>query len=141
MRTGMQLVEFGPRERAAELGVASLGDAELVAVLLGTGMAGQPVAQVAAALLQTLGGLEGIARLGPHAIAAHPGLGLAKAVRIAAALELGKRLTQRAARPREPLKSSAAVAALFAPSSPPSITKRCGWSRSTDATACAAPVA
>ncbi len=105
----------GPRERAFETGVASLGDADLLSVLLGTGLAGRPVALVAAGLLEHVGGLEALARLGPAAIAAHPGVGPAKAVRIVASLELGRRCVQRAGRPMGTLDSSAAVAARLGP--------------------------
>src|SRR4051812_28900868 len=84
-----------PRERALDEGVASLGDADLLAVLLGTGLAGRPVALVAAGLLEGAGGLSCLARLGPAAIAEHPGVGPAKALRIAAALELGRRSARR----------------------------------------------
>src|SRR4051812_35986582 len=76
----------GPRERALEEGVGTLGDAELLAILLGTGLAGRPATVVAAALLDSAGGLEALAQLGPGAIAGHPGVGIVKAVRIVAAL-------------------------------------------------------
>src|SRR5580700_8081931 len=42
---------IGPRERAAALGIEHLGDADLVAILLGTGAPGLPVAVLAAMLL------------------------------------------------------------------------------------------
>jgi DNA repair protein RadC len=105
----------GPRERALDEGVAALGDADLLAVLLGTGLAGRSVALVAAGLLERAGGLENLARLGPAAIAEHPGVGLAKALRIAASLELGRRCARRAARCGAALTSSAAVAARMTP--------------------------
>ncbi len=54
----------GPRERALEDGIASLGDAELLAVLLGTGLAGRPVGLVAAALLEGFSGPDGLLRAG-----------------------------------------------------------------------------
>lgn len=105
----------GPRERALDDGVAALGDAELLAVLLGTGTQGRPVGLVAAGLLERAGTLEGLARCGPRVLAEHPGVGLAKAVRLAAGFELGQRVSARAARPREALRSSAEVAAWFTP--------------------------
>lgn len=103
----------GPRERALMEGVAVLGDADLLAILLGTGLAGRPVTVVAAALLDRAGGLANLARLAPAAIAEHPGVGLIKALRLAAALELGAR----AARPvlRARLCNSAEVAAAMGP--------------------------
>ncbi len=105
----------GFRERAVEEGIASLGDAELVAVVLGTGLAGQPVGLLAGALLERFGGLDGLSRAGPGALADHRGVGLAKALRLAASLELGRRAGERASRPREPLRTSAEVAAWLAP--------------------------
>lgn len=105
----------GPRERALEAGFAVLGDADLLAIVLGTGCAGRHVTLVSAALLEEFGGLEGLARAGPSSLAQHPGLGLAKALRIAGALELGRRAFQQAMRPREPLRTSASVAAYFMP--------------------------
>jgi DNA repair protein RadC len=105
----------GPRERALEEGVASLGDADLLAILLGTGLAGRPVSLVAAGLLDGAGGLAGLVRLGPAAIAEHPGVGPAKALRIAASLELGRRGARRLARVTAPITSSATVAARMSP--------------------------
>jgi DNA repair protein RadC len=101
----------GPRERALEEGIWSLGDADLLAIVLGTGLVGTPVTLVSAAILARFSGLEGLSRLGPHALAEHPGLGLAKALRIAASLELGRRAFERAVRPRPPVRSSAEIAA------------------------------
>jgi DNA repair protein RadC len=72
-----------------------LGDAELLSLLLGTGSAGHPVEQVALALLEAAGGIEGIARLGPHAFALEAGVGPVKAARLAAAMELGRRVVVR----------------------------------------------
>ncbi len=103
-----------PRERALEEGVGALGDGDLLAILLGTGLSGRPVTLVAAGLLESAGGVTALARLGPKAIAEHPGVGPAKALRIAAALELGQRVARRAAIPLGEVRSSAAVAAFAA---------------------------
>jgi DNA repair protein RadC len=105
----------GPRERVLDGGVARVGDAELVAILLGTGLAGRPVQLVAAALVERFGGLEGMARAGPMALAEHPGVGIAKALRLAASFELGRRAVRCAVRPRAPLRTSAEVAAWSSP--------------------------
>lgn len=105
---------IGPRERAQSDGTGTLGDADLLAILLGTGLAGRPVTVVAAALLDRFGGLGGLAKVGPAALAEHPGVGMAKALRVAAALELGAR----ASRPPAGLvtvTSSAEVAAYMGP--------------------------
>lgn len=78
------------RERALAFGVQSLADIDLLVLLLGTGTSGEPVALSAAALLEASGGLHGIARLGPHGLWRR-GIGPAKATRIAAAVEFGRR--------------------------------------------------
>ncbi len=100
----------GPRERALLDGIAALGDIELLAILLGTGLAGRPASLVAAALLDDTSGVAGLLRLGPQALAEHPGIGLAKALRIGAGLELGRRTLTRGPRPTVPLRHSKAVA-------------------------------
>jgi DNA repair protein RadC len=103
----------GPRERALDQGVDRLSDADLVSLLLGTGTAAQPVGLLAATLLERAGGLPGVARLGPAALADCPGLGWAKALRLSAGLELGRRSVRTALEPRTPLRSSAHVADLL----------------------------
>jgi DNA repair protein RadC len=87
-----------PRERLFEAGVDALGDAELIALLLGTGGAGQPVGVVAADVLARHGGLCGLARAGVGELAVSGGVGVAKAARIAAAVELGRRVGCESAR-------------------------------------------
>lgn len=64
----------------------------MLTLLLGTGSTGHSVEQVALALLESSGGIEGIARLGPHAFAGQRGIGPVKAARLAAAIELGRRV-------------------------------------------------
>jgi DNA repair protein RadC len=78
------------REHALAFGVQNLADVDLLTLLLGTGSVGEPVALSAAALLEGSGGLPGIARLGPHALSRR-GIGPAKATRVAAAVEFGRR--------------------------------------------------
>lgn len=102
------------RERALQSGVHDLGDAELVSLLLGTGTAGASVEHVALSLLEAAGGIEGIARLGPHAFAVQPGVGPVKAARLAAALELGRRVVIRTLAERRPLIDSFEAAAEWA---------------------------
>ncbi|MEO8484930.1 MAG: DNA repair protein RadC [Betaproteobacteria bacterium] len=80
-----------PRERLVAHGVASLTDAELVAVVLGTGTAGSSSLDVAHALLERCEGLRGISRAEPAALAAMRGLGAGKAARLAAGIEIARR--------------------------------------------------
>ena len=77
-----------PRERLLERGADYLTDAELVAVLLRTGIRGKNAVELARELLETFGGITGMlaAKLG-----AVKGLGPAKRAQLAAALELARR--------------------------------------------------
>jgi DNA repair protein RadC len=81
----------GPRERAAMAGMECLGDAELLAIVLGTGCTGVPVGVLAARLLEEHGGVGGLARAGVGELGEPPGMGTAKGARVAAAIELGRR--------------------------------------------------
>ena len=107
--------EAGPRERAIKDGIAAVSDADLLAMVLGSGFVGRPVSLVAAMLLEEVGGLAGLVRRGPSLLATHAGLGNAKALRIAAAIELGRRAVEQAAQPRASLCTSVEVAAFLAP--------------------------
>jgi DNA repair protein RadC len=80
------------REQALVAGVEALHNVELLALLLGTGTRGASALTVAAMLLEHVGGLGALDRLGVSALATRHGIGLAKATRILAALELGRRL-------------------------------------------------
>ncbi len=85
----------GPRERMRAVGTEGLSDAELVAVLLGTGARKEPVGVLASRLLHDLGGINGLLRLGTGALERLPGLGPTKASRLMAAVELGRRVVTR----------------------------------------------
>jgi DNA repair protein RadC len=94
------------RERALSGDLVNLADAELLAILIGTGSAGESVSELAGDLLHALGGLEGLSRMNPHGIATRRGIGFAKATRIAAAIELGRRVTLAGLRERTTLLTS-----------------------------------
>src|SRR5512136_989426 len=81
-----------PRERLAKLGPQSLTTAELLAILLRVGMAGESAVQVGQRLLQTFGGISGIHRASFDELSRQKGIKLAKAAQIKAAIELGRRL-------------------------------------------------
>ena len=83
-----------PRERLLRLGTAALGDAELLAILVGSGGGGQTAVDVGRRLVR-LGGRDGVAglcRLTADDLAALPGIGSAKAAVLLAAMELGRRV-------------------------------------------------
>jgi DNA repair protein RadC len=105
----------GPRERALTVGLDGLSDSELVALLLGTGGRGEPVARLSARLLEEVGGLGGLERHGPGGLAGFAGLGRAKAYRLLAALELGRRAHARPLRRGTAIVSSRDVDAALRP--------------------------
>jgi DNA repair protein RadC len=98
-----------PRERLLAQGPRALGDAELVAVLLRTGQAGESALTLARRLLAGVGGLAGLATATPEALAGR-GVGPAKAAAVVAAVEIGRRLARAEVRERDPLGHPAAVA-------------------------------
>lgn len=106
---------YGPRERLREVGVDGLSDTELVALVLGTGSVRDPVAIVAAKLIENAGGIAGLEQQGLGVLARHPGIGPCKAARIIAALQLGKRLCTRRVSRGRPLTSSQEVDATMRP--------------------------
>jgi len=105
-----------PRERLLALGPGALTTVELLAILIGTGRAGASAPDVAAALLSGGGpGLAQLARRTAAELAAVPGVGHAKAARIAAGLELGRRLQEEGRPERTRIRSPADVYRWFAP--------------------------
>lgn len=81
-----------PRERLLNLGSAALSAQEILALLLGRGIAGESVMVTAQRLLSEFGSLRGIANASIEEISRVRGIGIAKAAQIQAAFELGKRL-------------------------------------------------
>jgi DNA repair protein RadC len=80
-----------PREKLLALGPAALADAELIALLLRTGLPGLSVLQLAQQVLDRFGGLTGLLHSGPAELKAIKGLGPAKRAELAAVLELARR--------------------------------------------------
>jgi DNA repair protein RadC len=81
-----------PREKLQQFGPASLSNAELIAILLRVGSAGEDVVALSQRLLVTYGGLAGLHRAVFDSLAAEHGMGMAKTSALKAALELGRRL-------------------------------------------------
>ena len=96
-----------PRERLWQHGAEHLADHELLALVLGTGVRGQPALVVAATLIGAAGGLPALARAAPAELAVAHGVGAARAARLAAGFELGRRAL--AVRDRAHLADAAAV--------------------------------
>jgi DNA repair protein RadC len=80
-----------PREKLLARGSTALSDAELLAVFFGTGQRGLNAIDLGRQLLHRHGGLRGLLRLSCDELVREPGLGLARASRLCAALELATR--------------------------------------------------
>src|SRR5262245_9235989 len=80
------------RERLDEKGATRLSDAEMVAVVLGTGHRGHNVIEVASAALARFGGLRQLAEASEPDLCTLPGFGPVRAAIVNASLELGRRL-------------------------------------------------
>lgn len=114
-KSAAHAAQVGPRERLMMSGEQALSDAELLAVVLGTGAPGDPVGVVAQKLIERSGGLRGLRHAGLAAISTCPGIGMTKACRLRAAIELGVRLSTRPLLRGEPVRSSIDVAAVLRP--------------------------
>jgi DNA repair protein RadC len=85
-----------PREKLMAQGAASLADAELLALLLRTGIKGQGVLQLADAVLERCGGFGGLLRMPPAELGRIKGLGPARRAELSAVVEMARRsLSQR----------------------------------------------
>lgn len=102
-----------PRERLARHGATALSDRELVAVLLGTGSRQKPVMELAEDLVSR--GLPHLAGRSARDLAGECGLGVAKAGRLSAALELGRRVASGCGAERLVLHTPEEVAAYLLP--------------------------
>ena len=80
-----------PREKLLARGESALSDAELLAIVLRTGIAGMGVLQMAQSLLDTHGGLRGLLGAGADSLKRTKGLGPAKRAEILAVLALARR--------------------------------------------------
>src|SRR5690349_10068146 len=96
-----------PRERLLALGPASLADAELLAILLRTGVKGKSAVDLARELLSRFGSISALLEAG--SAADMPGLGKAKLAQLKAAVELARRALGEEIASRDALSSPRAV--------------------------------
>ncbi len=99
----------GPRERLAQAGAECLSEAELLALLLGTGSREETVTVLAARILMAGGGLAGLSRMGRGELLRLHGLGEGKASRLLAAIEIGRRVASQPLHRGRRIASSADV--------------------------------
>jgi len=83
-----------PREKLAVHGARALSDAELIAILLRTGVSGANAIEVARQLLEKYGSLTGLSRCSVDELSKIKGVKFAKAVQLVAAFGLGDRLAR-----------------------------------------------
>jgi DNA repair protein RadC len=102
-----------PRERLQSLGASALTNAELIAILLGTGTRDENVLELATRLHSIYGGLGGLSKLNVAELSQEHGMGFAKASRLRAALELGLRLASTHPEERVIVRSPAEISGLL----------------------------
>jgi DNA repair protein RadC len=98
-----------PRERLLAQGPTALSDAELLALLLGSGGAGASAIDCARGALQRVGSLGALLTAPIGTIQEIPGWGLAGYTRLQAVVELGKRMLREEAQRAAPMDSPQAV--------------------------------
>ena len=102
-----------PRERLREHGARYLNNAELVAILLRSGVPGENAISVAMRMLAEFDGLAGLARAGYADLCQQRGLNHAKSSEIMAALELGRRIASLAPEERAQISCPQDAASLL----------------------------
>lgn len=103
-----------PREKLRLRGPGALSNAELLAILLNTGTKGESVMALAQRILaESGGGLRGLMRRDLDSLLETHGLGPAKAIKLQAAVELGKRIAALAPEDRPQVRSPEDLAILF----------------------------
>lgn len=102
-----------PRERLAEHGAEALTDAELIAILLRTGLRGQSAVDVGRALIQRFGTLSEMSRASLEEIREIRGVGRDKAIALKAAFTLARRMAVEIQAAAPLLDQPAAVAELL----------------------------
>ncbi len=84
-----------PRERLKQLGADALTTADLIAVILGSGIKGAPVLALAQQIVSHFGSLEKLAEASVAELCQIHGMGPTKAIQLLAAIGLGKKLARR----------------------------------------------
>ncbi len=83
-----------PGGKLREIGPDSLTEEELLAILIGTGSKEKSATQLAREILEKYGSLKGILKTPLSEMLQFKGLGDVKIIRIAAAIEIGRRIRE-----------------------------------------------
>ncbi len=102
-----------PRERLVEKGPDALSHAELIAILLRTGLKGANAVEIARQMLQKFGTLEALARASVDDLRTIKGVGRDKAVTLVAAFTLARKLAEDLRREAPLLDTPEAVATVM----------------------------
>ena len=86
--------ESRPREKLLRFGAESLSDAELLAILLGSGTKDRNVLELANDILREQGGLAGLRKISKESLTRIKGIGPAKSTVILSTIELGRRFSR-----------------------------------------------
>ncbi len=106
-------VDDRPREKLRLRGPSALTDAELVAIILNTGVRGESVVDVARRLLEEYGGLTGLMRADLVDLQRSHGLGEAKAAKLKAAMVMAQRYKEANPTDRPQIQTPEDVSALL----------------------------
>lgn len=96
-------------------GAQDLADADLIALILGTGVTGHSARGIASAMIDQFGSPLALAQAPPGALARVRGVGNARAVRLHAALQLGLRAGRHPLTPEHPILDPEQAAAVLLP--------------------------
>lgn len=105
-----------PREKLRDKGKAALSDAELVAILIGSGSKNESAVELCKRILASVdNNLNELGKLSLKQLMAFKGIGEAKAITIVAAMELGRRRRGEEALEKKKISSSISVFELMQP--------------------------
>lgn len=105
-----------PREKLMFKGQAALSDAELIAILIGSGSRNESAVELSKRILKSVdNNLNALGKLTLKQLMTFKGIGEAKAVSIAAAMELGRRRREEAVRELDKITNSKAVFQIMQP--------------------------
>lgn len=105
-----------PREKLERLGPAALSNAELLAILIGSGSADESAVDLMRRVMDDHGGsLRRLGKATPAALCGYKGIGPAKAVTLMAACELGRRRAAETPQQRPQVRSSRDIYEHFLP--------------------------